>query len=365
MTLPALDQLASLRLLSLDERTAGQVAEACKSDTEALKLGVAIEQDGVRLGKGGWCEFFSKREQRCYYRNEDIGEDGWDPPLLFRFREWQLDSESYGISLVVARLLFDSVQSMLSAQPHIGGGTRTPAQVALAVLVKLIGNVVGCDNSIPKFRTLKADNAKIAACIVGVQGAPEVLEAVGFRFDSEQNSFQLPSEAPLPPLRALLARLERLAASKGHTGDAKFNNDLVAESQSGSSASTFRFANQPGFRHQKEIFQCGVCERPIPDGTERLFSGSHDSPKGQFRYECNNCLAEGTGFNLCETCWDDFQAGRVSHDAAHSFQAHHPVTTRHNPQFASTEVDPRNPWNTRGVDGAARQRAYDRLMGRH
>lgn len=53
-------------------------------------------------------------------------------------------------------------------------------------------------------------------------------------------------------------------------------------------------------RYQREIFECSVCSHPINDGSERLFSRRHDAPKGEFRYECDQCQT----FNLCEQCWD-------------------------------------------------------------
>ena len=43
--------------------------------------------------KGGWQEYFSKKEQRCYYIHKETGENGWEPPLLFVFQDCQLEAQ--------------------------------------------------------------------------------------------------------------------------------------------------------------------------------------------------------------------------------------------------------------------------------
>ena len=45
--------------------------------------------------------------------------------------------------------------------------------------------------------------------------------------------------------------------------------------------------NTPGFRYQTVIHHCSLCDHPINDGSERLFTGSYDSPKGECR--CDAC----------------------------------------------------------------------------
>lgn len=60
--------------------------------------------------QGGWREWFSAKEQRCYYSHEDSGENGWEPPLLFCFREWQLDAE---------------VRTCMSTQSEVAAAERT------------------------------------------------------------------------------------------------------------------------------------------------------------------------------------------------------------------------------------------------
>jgi len=344
----------------LDRAVAEQVASACHSREEALELARLIQQDsGQSSQKGGWREWFSVKEQRYYYAHGETGaSNGWEPPLLFSFRDWVLDAEIYGIPLSQARRCFDAAQSMLSAQPFLGGGKQTMAQQSITLLVKCIGNVVDCDNSIDRYRTLRTDNPKVASSIVGVPGALEVLKAAGFIVDPVAHTIHFPPDRPLHSARVVLARLRRLSESKGHSGDATTNNDLQDGSASGGgNPQASPFAGQPGFRYQTHIYQCGCCERPIPDGSERLWTRQHSSPRGEFRYECMSCES----FNLCETCWDRLAEAPGMHDTSHAFSAHHPVLTRHNNNSDASDT---NPWGVRRGDGAARARAHNRLMER-
>ena len=38
-----------------------------------------------------------------------------------------------------------------------------------------------------------------------------------------------------------------------------------------------------GYRYQEHIFHCSACSHGINDGSERLFTGLHTAPKGEFR----------------------------------------------------------------------------------
>lgn len=49
------------------------------------------------------------------------------------------------------------------------------AQQSITLLVKCIGNVVDCDNSIDRYRTLRTDNPKVASSIVGVPGTDALI----------------------------------------------------------------------------------------------------------------------------------------------------------------------------------------------
>lgn len=37
--------------------------------------------------------------------------------------------------------------------------------------------------------------------------------------------------------------------------------------------------------YQQTIHECAVCQRPINDGSERVWTRQHDAPKGEFRQE--------------------------------------------------------------------------------
>lgn len=59
---------------------------------------------------------------------------------------------------------------MIAAQPFLGGGQRGLVYDALDTLIKVIGNVVRCGNSDPKFRRLRMDNPRIATSVLNVPG---------------------------------------------------------------------------------------------------------------------------------------------------------------------------------------------------
>eukprot|EP00951_Prasinocladus_malaysianus_P034464 scaffold348173_cov24-Prasinocladus_malaysianus.AAC.1 len=135
-----------------------------------IVAGVLPVKSSCFVLQGGWREWFSVKEQRCYYVCEDSGENGWEPPLLFSFKEWQLDSQTYGISVSEARQLFESVQATIRAEPFVGGGQPVTMTAAFNVLAKVIGNVVRCGNSETKYRTVKKGNRVIAENILAVPG---------------------------------------------------------------------------------------------------------------------------------------------------------------------------------------------------
>ena len=98
----------------------------------------------------------------------------------------------------------------------------------------------------------------------------------------DEEMMVLPATAPLPLIKAVAARLDRLANKKGHTGQAvAVNPDGLGQGQSGRPPSGFY--GKPGFRYQEQIWHCSVCDKPINDGSEKLWTGKADAPRGEYR----------------------------------------------------------------------------------
>ncbi len=161
------------------------------------------------------------------------------------------------------------------------------------------------------------------------------MHAAGFRVVGD--ALVLPADASLPALTCLLSRLRSIASHRGQSGDAEFF-PLPTRSAEGAGGSSYLVSqtlamynhklpfvsaavrarhdklstvsvtshlvnicvvccdlreavtmiiacmqNTPGFRYQTVIHHCTLCDHPINDGSERLFTGSYDSPKGECR----------------------------------------------------------------------------------
>ena len=130
---------------------------------------------------------------------------------------------------------------------------------------------------------------------------------------------------------------------------------------------------KPGFRYQGRIYHCSCCDHPINDGSERLFTGRHDAPHGEYRYECTTCTGPGAPevppFNLCPGCWDRFQGGEALHERSHAFQHVGPRMTRHNDYYGNqgggeASGSGTNPWG-RPSFGGSYARALQRMKQRY
>lgn len=112
-------------------------------------------------------------------------------------------------------------------------------------------------------------------------------------------------------------------------------------------------------RWQREVHLCAHCRLVVVDGSERVWTGAHDAPRGEYRYRCTKC----SNASLCERCWDKFFTGdsRV-HDLSHPFEHVPPVTTRHGAAGALSRETETNPWGAfRGsVSGSAYRRLGER-----
>ena len=257
--------------LGVGGELAAQAASVAGSVGEALLLlGLGPDGRAAAVAAKDWKEGFCEKNQRYYYFTAAASQ--WDAPLVFRFQEWCLDAQLYGISVPLSRDLYQRVDALAARHP------AAVAQRALATTATLLENVAACDNSVEKFRVVKVGNPKFKAAVWDVAGAPAVLAAAGFK--ARGASVELDAGAPLGPLRAVAARCRRLAEGRGHGGAAEL---LRAGGAGGAARPPSAFYGAPGFRHQQQIWHCSACDHPINDGSERLWTGQHDAPRGEFR----------------------------------------------------------------------------------
>mmetsp|Transcript_34016 Transcript_34016/g.75413 ORF Transcript_34016/g.75413 Transcript_34016/m.75413 type:complete len:366 (+) Transcript_34016:194-1291(+) len=335
----------------LDQGVALEQAVACSklfaSAQEALPY-IGSVQDRATAYSTAWQEYYSIKYQRFYYCNKQTGDNSWDIPPQVLLREWMLDADLYRIDVTLAR---DTTMVLLRMMD--GSWHRAEALWgAVELMSRVVGNVVQCGNSVEKYRHIRCDNAKFRDKVLALPGAMDVLRQAGFTQGREMVSF--PPVCPdMGPATVMAAKLQQLHDRRGFTGSAIHHDDSAS---SGTAASTSRHAGKPGFRFQAEIFECSVCAHAINDGSERLFTKSHDAPKGEFRYECSTC----PHFNLCEKCWDRMLGGENLHDPKHSFKTVHPKASQH--YMYSTPTDS-NPWGVFLAGGSA-SRARDRLRER-
>ncbi|MEW5317840.1 MAG: hypothetical protein WDW38_009105 [Sanguina aurantia] len=223
--------------------------------------------------------------------------------------------------------------------------------------------ITQCGNTVAKFRTIKTDNPIILSKVLSIPHMHELLTLAGF--DSGGPVLQYPDEADAETLRVaamIAAKALQLSGGRGFSGCATAVDDIIGSGSSSGddvssvNASTARHCSSPGFRFQTEIHECGNCRAPINDGSERLFSGLHDAPKGQFRYECSGC----SGYSLCEKCWDRRTAGEMFHAPDHTFRTHHPRASRHFMFGTETEANPWGQFSGGAISGRSRQRLTER-----
>ncbi|GFH12366.1 ZZ-type domain-containing protein, partial [Haematococcus lacustris] len=204
-----------------------------------------------------------------------------------QLREWVLDADMYQVDITLACGAFKAVHLLLEGHWH------NPDKLwqCMALLARLVGNVAGCQNSQEKFRQVRADNPKVRDQVLALAGAQGVLMAAGFQKSGDVFSYPAAATEQMLKLTGLVAsKLQQLVDRKGFSGCAKPVDDEVAASGSSSaSARMTPWHNSPGFRYQQEIHCCSLCAHPINDGSERLFTGAHDAPRGEFRYECQQC----------------------------------------------------------------------------
>ncbi|KAL6758647.1 hypothetical protein V8C86DRAFT_2592931 [Haematococcus lacustris] len=344
----------SLQELGVNESLARACSQLFKSVAQAL---VYVGADGGSAFRSPWQEYYSRRYQRFYYCNESTAENTWDIPPTVQLREWVLDADMYQVDITLACGAFKAVHLLLEGHWH------NPDKLwqCMALLARLVGNVAGCQNSQEKFRQVRADNPKVRDQVLALAGAQGVLMAAGFQKSGDVFSYPAAATEQMLKLTGLVAsKLQQLVAHKGFSGCAKPVDDEVAASGSSSaSARMTPWHNTPGFRYQQDIHCCSLCAHPINDGSERLFTGAHDAPRGEFRYECQQCADPAV--NLCEKCYDRLVDGAPLHTAGHTFRTFHPRASRH---FSYNQETDGNPWGVALGRGGSAARARQRLAER-
>ncbi|KAG1669399.1 hypothetical protein FOA52_004050 [Chlamydomonas sp. UWO 241] len=379
------DRMAQLRLSGKQAfieklKAAGAVsdeAEACwqlfGSAEEALPF-LNTADDGRRGYKSPWQEYYSLKYSRFYYCNDAIGFNSWDMPPPMQLAEWMVDTGLYGVDVTAARDVYSTLRTVLDASWHRAGALWA----GVALLHKLVGNVAGCGNTVAKYRMVKLDNPKLREAAFSLPGAEVLLQRAGFSKFAQSLIFPDPpkelaggadegarrahtakTDEHVRAVRTACmyeAKLQQLSSRKGFTGSAKEVDDTASGSGAGS-----KHSGKPGFKYQKDIIECSLCAHPINDGTDRLRIKAHDTPRGEFRYECGTCEK----FNLCEGCWDRHASGGAQlHDAGHQFRTIHPHESQHGLHAGTSGTDDAsNPWGR--ASGAPAGRALDRLAERH
>ncbi|GLC43167.1 hypothetical protein PLESTB_000856000 [Pleodorina starrii] len=278
-------------------------------------------------------EFYSLKYQRYYYHSAASDSTSWELPPQLQLTEWLLDASISGQDVAVCRRLLSALLWAVQANAHKGEALWS----ALGLLGRLTANIVDCGNTVDKYRTVKKSNPKIRDALSVVHGGEAVLLAAGFVEQLQGGDtlvFPPPEATPdMRPLTTINAKLQQLTTRKGFTGTARDCDDTGSSTRS-------RHSGQPGFRYQSEIFECSCCSRPINDGSDRLVTRKHDTPRGEFR----------------------FMDGSLSpsHSRDHAFHTHHPKASQHN---LHSNVSDTNPWGVLVAGGSA-ARARERLKQR-
>lgn len=360
---PVVDRLIAMGVGPLDARHAAQLTPNLH---EALHL-VGRNPDGTVAADGDpneWREYWSLDYYKYYYCCDAIGANQWDAPPCFRFREWSIDSTMYDMPITTARGIYEGLDALVRRHPS------DSVQRSLETLSKILGNIADYNNAVDKFRSIKLTNQRFKTDIAVHPEAMELLTCVGFRVNPTAETVDLPANALIGPIQAAAARTSRLASKRGHSGSAKpGGGDADGGDTASGSRPPSRFYGAPGFRYQERIYHCNVCDHPINDGSERLWTRQHDAPHGEYRYECTTCSASEIRFNLCQACWDRFHDGYSMHDASHAFQHIGPRMTRHNDYYGThsggeSSINGSNPWGSRGRN-AGYARGLARLAERY
>lgn len=304
------------------------------------------------MADGRWRVLYAAQGgARPYYHNEETGETTWTRPEDVAERERRVDVALFGVNDGEADAVAGATDDMRANLDDGDAFLRTAD-----VLARVLENARRAydedkdkpgEGQVHKHRRLRRGNATLAETVFGVPGGLRLLQLVGFVTRNEGGEAFLvysPGEARGRPHAVLDTALSRLRTLREGAAQA------LASAKHSDAASAYTGGNH----------SCSRCGTHIDDGTTRLFSRSHDAPRGQFRYNCSTCAAEGVVFDLCETCWDAYVAGAFAHaEGRHAFETVHPTTQRHSVYNAESSA---RPWG--GLGGVSVGRARDRLRER-
>eukprot|EP00200_Dunaliella_tertiolecta_P005785 CAMPEP_0202338190 /NCGR_PEP_ID=MMETSP1126-20121109/562_1 /ASSEMBLY_ACC=CAM_ASM_000457 /TAXON_ID=3047 /ORGANISM="Dunaliella tertiolecta, Strain CCMP1320" /LENGTH=367 /DNA_ID=CAMNT_0048928513 /DNA_START=78 /DNA_END=1182 /DNA_ORIENTATION=- len=237
-----------------------------------------------------WKEYFSKKYQRYYYHGEH-GQNGWDYPQQLQLQDWMLDSEMYGLNIVAAATICRRMQELL----YDSWAAPGPLWKGVALLARLMCNVVACSNGIDKYRCIKASNQKVKEDILSLPGASCVIVEAGFvQTGDGSGDFLFPSPGAAGEQEALkraslvAAKLQQLVDKRGFTGMATEVDDTDAGLSGHGNTKRNKWTGKPGFMYQQDVYECSVCASPINDGSERFLHGSGMHHMGSLGTIANN-----------------------------------------------------------------------------
>lgn len=131
---------------------------------------------------------------------------------------------------------------------RMGGAPREPLLKTVEMLLKVLGNVLKAPNEY-KYRTLRAANEKVAACL-DVPGALAFLSCAGFEqaYVEGEARLVLPSSRPTAPVEGAAAQLRRLEALlKGLPAPSESAASMQA-SQAAAAAASQAMTDEPSHR---------------------------------------------------------------------------------------------------------------------
>lgn len=210
---------------------------------------------------------------------------------------------------------------------------RAPREVLLKVndvLLKVMQNVLG-NPAEPRFRSLRAGNASIAA-MIDVPGVIALLLCSGFEqvVDGGEARLVRAEGRPLAPLQDAVTQLQRLHAllhGLPPPSESLSSMQQSAQAQQAQQASSSSAASSSA---AAPSHRCACCGGGIRNDLRRQLAGSgeiggwrsHNSfMAGEYRFHCDACDKD-----LCAKCYDAWKNGDAAvHDVQHSISIVAPV----------------------------------------
>lgn len=260
--------------------------------------------------EGGFREHFAAGTGRPFYAPaaDPAAPTSWSRPDAHREACADATAAVHGVSEAEALAVELAVESMLAGAAGVaesqGGGEAFEGALAVAgkTLVTVLRNGAQRAAGVPKYGRVRKAQPRLAAALAAFGGggaAEALLAAAGWAELGGEGSLVLLGAGEAGVQRRGLASAERLEDALRRRADDM--RRAVAGAEAGSSGSGGGS-------------KCDRCGGRMEDGRERLWSGRHDAPCGEYRYSCEDCRASGVPFTVCERCWDARGRGEWSHD---------------------------------------------------